>query len=92
MTTINIPKHVVQSVLVTVLLLLTIVRLLLLWCFQSKLSWYKIGLGVCDALGICSAVPSGFFWSENFLTAGEILFSVNSILPTLQVVSITPFC
>ena len=85
-----ISEHIVQSVLVTVLLLLTIVRLLLLWRFQSKWSCYKIDLGLCALSCICSAVLSGLFWSENSPTTSEILFGVTSIFPTLQVVSLTP--
>lgn len=81
-------KQNVPTVLMAVILLLSLIRLLVLYHFGSKWSSYKIDYGVGMTSCILYAVLLGLFWSDRSPVWSRILLWFSIILPPLQVVRV----
>ncbi|KAJ5982366.1 hypothetical protein N7451_012466 [Penicillium sp. IBT 35674x] len=78
-------KQIVPSVLMAVILLLSVIRLFLLYRFGSKWSAYKVDYAVGTTSCILFAVLSGLFWSKQYPAWSQILLWLTTIFPPLQV-------
>ncbi|KAJ5655092.1 hypothetical protein N7490_002095 [Penicillium lividum] len=78
-------KQNVPTVLIAVILLLSLIRLLILYHFGSKWSAYKIDYAVGTTSCILFAVLLGLFWTERSPVWSRVLLWFSTILPPLQV-------
>lgn len=83
-----ISKQNVPSVLMAVILLLSLIRLFLLYRFGSKWSAYKVDYAVGTTSCILFAVLSSLFWSKQSPVWSQILLWLSTIFPPLQVVGL----
>jgi hypothetical protein len=78
----------IPSLLMIVVLLISLVRLFILYHFGSKWSAYKIDYAVGATSCILFAVLSGLFWSKEIPAWRQVLLWVSTILPPLQAVGL----
>ena len=78
----------IPSLLMLVVLLISFVRLFVLYRFGSKWSAYKIDYAVGATSCVLFAVLSGLFWSKEIPAWRQVLLWVSTILPPLQAVGL----
>lgn len=81
-----ISENIVRSVLMTVVLVLSLGRLLIFYRLSSNWRWRKLDFTLCAFSCIVFALLTGLFWSDRFPAWGEVFFWVTSIFPPLHAV------